>query len=191
MAQQKILMCPPDYYGVAYEINPWMKVSNQPNKTLARLQWQTMKQTLEQTGLLVVLMPPVPGLPDLVFTANGGLRYYGGVILSNFKYPERQKEIIHFVNFFVFQKYACGWLPPGIFFEGEGDALFCGEKLVCGYGMRSDKRGITTVAKIIGKEPILLKLIDPYFYHLDTCFCYPKKDLVLCHLPAFNKSSRE
>lgn len=191
MNTKQVLMCQPDYYGIEYEINPWMKVSNQPNKTLALEQWQNLKIELERAGLLVSLMRPVPGLPDMVFTANGGLRYHGGVILTNFKYRERQKEMIHFVKFFLSQQYTCGWLPPGVFFEGEGDALFCGETLACGYGTRSDKRGVTIAAKIIGKEPILLKLIDPYFYHLDTCFCYPKKDLVLCYLPAFDATAQK
>ena len=29
-SQRRILMCPPDYYGIEYEINPWMSRSRGP-----------------------------------------------------------------------------------------------------------------------------------------------------------------
>ena len=31
MRQPRILMCPPDYYGIEYEINPWMHVERGRN----------------------------------------------------------------------------------------------------------------------------------------------------------------
>ena len=69
----RLLMCPPDYYGIEYEINPWMRVSNQSNGDRARTQWQTLTRVLEQeTGAKLEFMEPVSGLPDLVFTANAG-----------------------------------------------------------------------------------------------------------------------
>ena len=30
-----ILMCPPDYYGIEYEINPWMSRSRQSEHRIA------------------------------------------------------------------------------------------------------------------------------------------------------------
>ena len=35
-----LLMCPPDYFGIEYEINPWMRLSNQSNPDRARAQWR-------------------------------------------------------------------------------------------------------------------------------------------------------
>ena len=44
-------------------------------------QWRTLYETLRGCGVLVDLMPPQPGLPDLVFTANAGL-IFGRRVLS-------------------------------------------------------------------------------------------------------------
>ena len=75
MRQPRILMCPPDYYGIEYEINPWMNgraVGSDPNAP-AR-QWEPAARHAAQAWASTVeLMAPQPGLPDLVFTANAGL----------------------------------------------------------------------------------------------------------------------
>ena len=36
MRQPRILMCPPDYYGIEYEINPWMSRSRGSSPDCAR-----------------------------------------------------------------------------------------------------------------------------------------------------------
>ena len=63
----KILMCPPDYFGIEYEINPWMNVRVGSDAGLARQQWTALHQTLEDLGVTVDLIEPVarasrPGL---------------------------------------------------------------------------------------------------------------------------------
>ena len=35
----RILMCPPDYFGIEYEINPWMNVRSAATRN-SRQQWQ-------------------------------------------------------------------------------------------------------------------------------------------------------
>lgn len=69
----RILMCPPRNYDVDYVINPWM-VGNlhQVNPDRAQTQWQDLVNLLQQQATLEWLTPQT-GLPDLVFTANGGL----------------------------------------------------------------------------------------------------------------------
>jgi N-dimethylarginine dimethylaminohydrolase len=58
-----------------------------------------------------------------------------------------------------------------LYFEGAGDALFCGETLYGGYIIRSDARALQWVAGEMGCRVIPVQLVDPHFYHLDTCFC--------------------
>jgi arginine dihydrolase len=58
-----------------------------------------------------------------------------------------------------------------MFFEGAGDALFCGQALFAGYRIRSDAASHQHLGKILGRLVMPLELIDPRFYHLDTCFC--------------------
>ena len=39
----RLLVCPPDYFGIDYEINPWMRLSNQvdlENQRGAAMAWR-------------------------------------------------------------------------------------------------------------------------------------------------------
>src|SRR5262245_14659263 len=87
-----ILMCPPDHYGIEYEINPWMNRSRGSDSSRAREQWRELHSQLATLGVDVRLMNPMPGLPDLVFTANAGLVFHDIVYLSRFRHSERQNE---------------------------------------------------------------------------------------------------
>ena len=53
MRTPRILMCSPDYFGIEYEINPWMKRTLASVRDVAWHQWRTLRETL--TGLGVVL----------------------------------------------------------------------------------------------------------------------------------------
>ncbi len=79
MRQPRILMCPPDYYGIEYEINPWMSRSHGSTPERAHGQWRKLYETLVGHGVTVELMTPQKGLPDLVFTANAGLVFEFGI----------------------------------------------------------------------------------------------------------------
>lgn len=186
------LMCPPDYYQIEYEINPWMDRRHPAETTKAREQWQSLYDLLTgKLGATVELMTPVKGLPDLVFTANAGLVSGRKFIRSNFRFPQRQGEAPHFEAWFKKQNYQIFSLPEKAFFEGEGDALSFGNLYFAGYRMRSDIGSHREVAEIIGHEVLSLELIDPRFYHLDTCFC-PLNDRVAFYFPpAFDDYGRK
>jgi N-dimethylarginine dimethylaminohydrolase len=166
-----ILMCPPDYYGIEYEINPWMNRHIGNNPHLSRRQWQTLYDTLCELGVTVELLEPVRGLPDLVFTANAGLVWRNVFVSSRFRYGVRQGETPHFEHWARGYGFEVVRLPEGLMFEGAGDALFCGETLFSGYRFRSDARSHHWVGESLGVESLPLELVDPRFYHLDTCFC--------------------
>jgi N-dimethylarginine dimethylaminohydrolase len=38
----RLLMCPPDFFDVTYEINAWMRIVNKPSPEAARVQWQAL-----------------------------------------------------------------------------------------------------------------------------------------------------
>ena len=71
-------------------------------------------------------MTPQPGLPDLVFTANAGLVFGKRFYSSRFRHEVRARESPHFDAWFAEHGYTVEHLPEGMFFEGAGDALFCG-----------------------------------------------------------------
>jgi N-dimethylarginine dimethylaminohydrolase len=166
-----ILMCPPDYYGIEYEINPWMSRLRQSDRELARQQWQDLRALLERLGAKISTLAAVPGLPDLVFTANAAMIYRDRAVLAHFRHPQRQGEEPIDEAWLASQGFSIEKVPSDVFFEGAGDALFCGDTLFAGYRIRSDARGHQQIGEMLGCRVIPLELIDPYYYHLDTCFC--------------------
>ena len=120
----RLLVCPPDYYGIEYEINPWMRVSNAADPDRSKAQWRNLMQTLEKdAGAKLQRMTPIEGLPDLVFTANAGLTRDGKTVISQFRQKERQPEEEYFKRWFTEHDYSV--IPLGVesYFEGAGDLL--------------------------------------------------------------------
>ena len=164
------LMCRPTFYGVEYEINPWMDVRRQPDHPRAIRQWQMLRNMLQAIGTHVELVRARPSLPDMGFTANAGLLHGDIFIPSRFRYKERAGEEIFFTSWFFRRGYRIRPLPAGHHFEGEGDALFVGEKLFLGYFHRTDIRTHILIGEILEVPIFSLELVNPYFYHLDTAF---------------------
>jgi len=171
MRQPRILMCPPDYYGIEYEINPWMSRSRGASPERSHRQWNALYEALRSLGVTVELMTPRKGLPDLVFTANAGLMFGQRFFSSRFRHEVRARETPQFDEWFTTHGFTVEHLPETLYFEGAGDALFCGPTLFAGYRIRSDVQGHQYLGKVLGKQVLPLELVNEYFYHLDTCFC--------------------
>jgi N-dimethylarginine dimethylaminohydrolase len=179
------LMCKPTLYDVNYVINPWMSGNlGKSIRARAMQQWQSLYDALSRLAK-VVLIEPVLGSPDMVFTANAGLARDGRVAISSFFHPERQAEEQHFRRWFVDAGYNIIDLARETPFEGEGDALFSadGRRLWAGYGPRTLQSSHATLREVWNVEVTSLHLIDPRFYHLDTCFA-PLEDGSLLYFPA-------
>ena len=132
-------MCPPDYYGIEYEINPWMD--------------------RRQAGRSRIGVPAMAGPAaaagagrgdDLLHGAGGGharpgLHGQRGDDLSA-TWPSSPASAIRSGRSRS-RTTSTGWRStasssatcrPDTFFEGAGDALFCGDTLFAGYRIRSD-----------------------------------------------------
>ena len=186
----RILMCPADYFGIEYEINPWMNMQQGTNRQLARRQWQRLYQTLCDLGAAIDLLEPVPGLPDLVFTANAGLVFHDVFLPARFRFGVRQGESPHFEKWARDRGFTLVPLPESMKFEGAGDALFCGDTLFAGYRFRSDVRSHHWVGERLGVPALPLELVDPRFYHLDTCFCPVAPGVAIYYPGAFDEYGR-
>jgi N-dimethylarginine dimethylaminohydrolase len=189
---RRILMCPPAYYGIEYEINPWMSRSRQVDRARAAKQWEDLFDLLRgKLGLSISLLEPQEGVPDLVFTANAGLVQGDTFLPGNFRHPERRPETPVFRRWFEKEGYRIHPLPPELFFEGEGDALRLGKELFAGYRIRSDIHTHAWISKILDKRVLSLELVDDRFYHLDTCFCPLADDAAAYYPPAFDSYARK
>lgn len=170
----RLLMCAPDFFEVSYVINPWM--TDHVHDTTAersRRQWDALRETIARHAD-IALQPSAEGLPDMTFAANAGLVFGNRFVPSRFRYAERQGEEKHARAWFSRHGFDLVDLPEGVFFEGAGDALFdrgVSRRLWMGHGHRSDLEAAPALAAALDVEVIPLKLTDPRFYHLDTCFC--------------------
>jgi N-dimethylarginine dimethylaminohydrolase len=191
MRTARILMCPPDHYGIEYEINPWMSRARGSTPERAQQQWHKLEAILRELGVAVELMKPQSGLPDLVFTANAGLIFRKRFFSSRFKHEVRTRETPYFDAWFREHGYTVEHLPEGMFFEGAGDALFCGDILFAGYRIRSDVQSHNNLAAILNKRVLPLELVDPSFYHLDTCFCPLAPGQAIYYPSAFDEYGRK
>ena len=190
-SEDAFLMCEPQFYGVEYVINPWMKGNvGCVDRSVAMQQWKHLHATLSSLGE-IKLVQPIYGLPDMVFSANGGLTYEGVFISSYYRYPQRRPETQYFTSWFREQRFRIAELRSGATFEGEGDALFQpGRPLLWGgYGPRTSLAAHRDLAQMFEVELVPLRLIDERFYHLDTCFCPLPEDRLLYYPQAFDHES--
>ena len=187
------LMCPPTLYDVKYVINPWMAGNvNRSSQRRATEQWEVLHGALAEVAD-VRLVEPQPGSPDMVFTANAGLVFDGKVALSSFYHPERQDEEPHFRRWFQESGFTVREIPRATPFEGEGDALFeaDGSRLWAGHGPRTRKNSHSQLTDLWNIEVVSLRLVDPRFYHLDTCFCPLANGEILYYPAAFDAASQK
>ena len=184
--KNKILLCKPTYYDVSYSINPWM-TNEVVNKTLALKQWNQLRALIGALDVSVSLMDQSPKFPDMVFTANAGVVFENKVVLSNFKHKQRRGEKSFYKEWFLDNNYEVIEIPSNLSFEGCGDVVISKDLMIGGYGFRTDLKSLKYTSKKLNLDLIYLKLIDPKFYHLDTCFCLLSENLALYNPEAFSE----
>lgn len=193
MASDKILMCSPDFFAVDYAINPWMD-GNVGNLSLelAKTQWSILRDTIGRYADLE-FVEPRPEVPDMVFTANAGTVLGNKAIASHFLPMERRAEEPYFKRWFSDHGFELYPLDEKIGFEGAGDSLFDrgGNWLWAGYGFRTEIEAHPHLEKFFDMEVVSIRLVDPRFYHIDTCFCPLNGGWLMYHPPAFDEESQE
>ena len=159
-------MCRPEHFTVSYTINPWMEPANPTDTAVALRQWQDLYDTYISLGHEIELIDPIEGLPDMVYTANGGFLIDGVAYGPKFRFQERAGEAVPFIEWFR----AAGFdtREPVEVNEGEGDFLLVGDVVLAGTGFRSTGDSHREIGEVFGREVISLTLTDPRFYHLDT-----------------------
>jgi len=186
---RRYLMCRPDHFEVTYGINPWMDVTVPTDRDLAIRQWEALRATYLSLGAQVEVIDAVPGLPDMVFAANGGLVVDGRAYGARFLHPERQAEAPAYL----------GWLagdlgsvvPAEHVNEGEGDFLVVGDLLLAGTGFRTTRAAHAEVQEALGRPVVSLDLVDPRFYHLDTAIAVLGDDDIAYYPGAFSEGSQQ
>jgi N-dimethylarginine dimethylaminohydrolase len=183
------LMCPPEHFAVRYAINPWMDPDRPVDVSLAMRQWQRLGEVFAELGHTVRTITAEPGLPDMVFAANGATVIGGKVLGARFKYPQRQPEAAAYLKWFAEHGYR-EIRESHVLNEGEGDIVFAGRAILAGYGFRSDEAVRDELTALFGMPVISLRLTDPRFYHLDTAIVVLDADTAAYYPAAFDDSGR-
>jgi len=189
---RRYLMCEPVHYTVSYEINPWMDKTRYTDADLAVRQWRTLRDTYLDLGHTVETIDPIPGLPDMVYAANGATVVDGVVYSAAFRYPERQPEGPAYQKWFADRGFVTHTAAETN--EGEGDLLAIGDVILAGTGFRTERSAHAEAQELFGRPVISLELVDPHYYHLDTALAVisstSASPQVAYFAPAFSSGSR-
>ena len=197
---RKVLLCPPNYFDVVDQKNPYVSRESAVDPAQARSQWEALCGVLKQNGCEVETIDPVEGLEDMVFAANqvfvGEKTGFGKfVVPSRMVYPSRQREVPFYTDWCRARDYEIIELDyAGDYLEGHGDLLWHpdGSRIYAGYGFRSTRGGVEKFAAAMSKMgiPVVpLQLIDPYCYHLDTCLCPLNHEAALIFAGAYSSEA--
>jgi N-dimethylarginine dimethylaminohydrolase len=197
---KRVLLCPPACFDVVDRKNAYMLQKTSVDHENAQRQWQALRSALEQTGCEVEIIPPAPGLEDMVFAANqvfvGFHETIGKFIVpSRMVHASRQREVPFYVEWYRQRGFKIIELDLVVdYLEGHGDLLWHPDwsRIYAGYGCRSTQGGVEKFRDAMSKLgiPVVpLRLVDPYCYHLDTCFCPLNNEAVLIYPGAFAAES--
>ena len=193
----RVLLTTPEYFRVAYVINPHMEGNvGSVDADEARREWERLRDAYREAGIDVTTLEGAPDLPDMVFCANQSLPYQTpggerGVVISRMHALQRKPEVDHYAAFFAEQGYEVQHLDPDLpgDFEGMGDAIWHPGRYLLwgGHGYRTDLEVYERFSSALGFPVCALRLTDPDFYHLDTCFCPLDEQTALIYPDAFDE----
>jgi len=182
------LMCPPEFFAVEYAINAWMDPRDPPDRACAWAQWRQLRATLTGLGHAVHTIDPVPGLPDMVFAADGATLIGGKVLSARFRWPQRAPESAAYLHWLTRNGYGPAAEARAVT-EG-GDVVDAGRVILAGYGFRTDQAAAGDLEALFGLPVLSLRLVNERFYHLDTALCVLDDDCAAYYPAAFDEPSR-
>ncbi|PYC75806.1 amidinotransferase [Streptomyces tateyamensis] len=186
---RRLLMCRPRHFEVSYSINPWMHPEKPVDNSLAVLQWERLRELYLALGHSVEVIDPLPGLPDMVFAANGATVIDGKVLGARFRHLERTAEGPAYLAWFK-QRGFDELLWPEYVNEGEGDYLAVGRRILAGTGFRTDQRSHYEAQEFFGLPVTSLTLVNPRHYHLDTALAVLSDTEIMYWPAAFTPGSQ-
>ncbi len=182
------VMCTPEYIAVEYVINPWMDPARPVDVARAWDQWSRLRRLYLDLGHQVEVIDGQPGLPDMVFAANSATAVDGIAYGARFRTSQRAPEAAHFRQWFLHK--GIDVVEPTATNEAEGDFAWTGRLLLAGTGFRTDAGAHAEAQEVLGVPVVSLHLVDPRYYHLDTCLAVLDEHTVAYYPPAFSHGSQ-
>ena len=187
---RRYLMCRPEHFTVRYSINPWMDPVSPVDTGRAVAQWERLYDLYIELGHAVALIDPLPGLPDMVYAANGATVIDGKVLGARFRHEERLAEGPAYLDWFRRQDGFVELRDAVHVNEGEGDFVAVGDWILAGRGFRSAPESHIEAQEFFGRPVIGFDLVDPRYYHLDTALAALDDNEIMYYPEAFSPGSR-
>lgn len=198
-----IVLAEPTRFAVTRQDNPHTVDADgrlhDVDRKRAHQQWDQLEATYEQIGFDTTIVDAEPGLPDLVFCRNTAFPYLGPdgqhrFIPGRMRYEGRRGEVPLVADHLEAQGYEPTPLPEGLApFECGGDLVRLNPRnlVFAGTGERTSHKALDAAADLIEAPLAVLELVDPDFYHLDTCLATLDEDTIAWVPGAFADRSRE
>ena len=189
----EMLLCGPEFFSVDYVINPWMDVNDPVDPELAWRQWRHLRQILDDLGVRVHLIDPVPGLPDMVFTGDAGVVLGKRFVSSNFRPVERRPEADQFRKWFAKRGFSVELMPEDVYFEGLGDVVLDGRTAIAAHGQRTSHDALDHIRAHFAEFDWIaeLELVSPLYFHLGISLSLLDDKTGLYVPDAFSDESRD
>lgn len=194
-----------DYFSVE-ELNPYSDKSVQPDVAQAVSEHAQIKAALEQAGVKVEQVAAPQGLQDAVYTANWALCRGDTAVLSYL--PNMRRDEQPYAEK-VLTDLGFRTVKAPYRFSGQGDALPCGNYLLCGSVYRTDPLMHEFLASELGYEVVSLQTVpaidenghalinkvtgwpDSFFYDIDLAISVLSPSLIAWCPQAFTTESQE
>ena len=203
--RRTVLMGDPAWFSVKGGANPHTRTRWGTRRTVdrakAQAQWARLKDVLGDLGARVLVVPPDPAQPGLVYPANAGFLTDVDAEkplaektfhLANLL-PTRAGERPHYRRVLEAAGFRCAEIDPQYRMEGEADFFPAGHQYLLThgrierqrfvpalawppwkrvYGFRTDARVERLLAEIVKPRPVLrIELVKEAHYHGDTALC--------------------
>ncbi|HLI95160.1 MAG TPA: arginine deiminase-related protein [Candidatus Baltobacteraceae bacterium] len=194
----EVLLAHPQFFEVRDTKNPFMAGHiGTVDRRKAITQWEALRDTFELCGMKTHVLDPLPECEDMVFTANPSFNGRGPdgrriCVPSRMAFASRQPEVEAHRRWFANSGYAIAELPETVSaFEGGGDAIWHPGRAIiwAASGPRSVQAAHEALSAIFDVPVFSLQLVDPRFYHLDTCFCPVNQRTAIIFSKAFSDAS--
>ena len=186
-------MCPPDYYGIEYEINPWMSRSRGSTPERAHRQWHALYDTLVGLGSggradepATRVCPTWCSRPTPAWCSAA--RFFS----SRFRHEvPRPRVAATSTPGSPAHGFTVEHLPKGC--SSRGPATPCSAARCCSPATASAATcaATSTSPRPCNRQVLPLELVNPRFYHLDTCFCPLAPGEALYYPDAFDAYGRK
>ncbi len=187
MKAREVFVCPPTYVELSYSINPWMHPEAPFSRERAIAQWEALVAAYREVmgEDRVHVCPPREGLPELCFFGDSVFLCNGRALFGEFRHPERAAEKPYVHEYLRGRGFEGAEVPEGVVFEGAGETVTWRDKILFGFGKRSDEVVRHFLRQTFGRDTIDLELEQEAFYHLDTALLPLRDDLIAYYPGAF------